>query len=77
MSAQHSIPFRAKIIVDLFAGGGGASTGIEQALGRAVDLAINHGAVAECSGHQGNAAAVAVRMARVHRYPGVPAPLHG
>jgi DNA (cytosine-5)-methyltransferase 1 len=30
------------LIVDNFAGGGGASTGIEQALGRAVDLAINH-----------------------------------
>jgi DNA (cytosine-5)-methyltransferase 1 len=31
-----------EIIVDLFAGGGGASTGIEQALGVAVDIAINH-----------------------------------
>ena len=30
------------MIVDNFAGGGGASTGIESALGRAVDLAINH-----------------------------------
>jgi DNA (cytosine-5)-methyltransferase 1 len=30
------------LIVDNFAGGGGASTGIEQALARAVDLAINH-----------------------------------
>ena len=30
------------LIVDNFAGGGGASTGIEAALGRAVDLAINH-----------------------------------
>lgn len=30
------------IIVDNFAGGGGASTGIEAALGRAVDIAINH-----------------------------------
>ena len=30
------------IIVDNFAGGGGASTGIEQALGRPVDIAINH-----------------------------------
>lgn len=30
------------IIVDLFAGGGGASTGIEAALGRPVDVAINH-----------------------------------
>ena len=30
------------LVVDLFAGGGGASTGIEQAIGRPVDLAINH-----------------------------------
>jgi DNA (cytosine-5)-methyltransferase 1 len=30
------------LIIDNFAGGGGASTGIEQALGRAVDYAINH-----------------------------------
>lgn len=30
------------LIVDNFAGGGGASTGIEAALGRAIDLAINH-----------------------------------
>lgn len=32
----------SELIVDLFAGGGGASTGIEQALGRPVDIAINH-----------------------------------
>ncbi|MCF6442335.1 DNA cytosine methyltransferase [Pseudoalteromonas luteoviolacea] len=31
-----------EIIVDNFAGGGGASTGIEQALNRHVDIAINH-----------------------------------
>lgn len=31
-----------EIIVDNFAGGGGASTGIEQATGRSVDIAINH-----------------------------------
>ncbi len=31
-----------ELIVDSFAGGGGASTGIELALGRAVDIAINH-----------------------------------
>lgn len=30
------------LIIDNFAGGGGASTGIEQALGRPVDVAINH-----------------------------------
>ena len=31
-----------KIFVDNFAGGGGASTGIEMAIGRSVDIAINH-----------------------------------
>lgn len=31
-----------ELIVDNFAGGGGASTGIELALGRPVDIAINH-----------------------------------
>ncbi|KAK0339670.1 hypothetical protein LTR94_033623, partial [Friedmanniomyces endolithicus] len=30
------------LIIDNFAGGGGASTGIERALGCAVDVAINH-----------------------------------
>lgn len=30
------------LIIDCFAGGGGASTGIEMALGRQVDIAINH-----------------------------------
>lgn len=34
------------LLVDLFAGGGGASTGIEAALGRYVDVAINHDPVA-------------------------------
>lgn len=32
----------AELVVDNFAGGGGASTGIEQAIGRSVDIAINH-----------------------------------
>ncbi|MGE0154788.1 MAG: DNA cytosine methyltransferase [Reyranellaceae bacterium] len=31
-----------EIVVDNFAGGGGASTGIEAAIGRSVDVAINH-----------------------------------
>lgn len=31
-----------ELIVDNFAGGGGASTGIQSAVGRAVDIAINH-----------------------------------
>lgn len=30
------------IIIDCFAGGGGASVGIEMALGRSVDIAVNH-----------------------------------
>jgi DNA (cytosine-5)-methyltransferase 1 len=32
----------SEIVVDLFAGGGGASTALEQALGRAPDIALNH-----------------------------------
>ena len=38
--AQESLD--GEIIVDSFAGGGGASTGIELALGRIVNIAINH-----------------------------------
>ena len=30
------------LIIDCFAGGGGASTGIEAALGRPIDIAVNH-----------------------------------
>lgn len=39
------------LVVDSFAGGGGASTGIEAALGRPVDIAINHDpeAIALCA----------------------------
>lgn len=36
----------SELIVDSFAGGGGASTGIELALGRSPDIAINHDAEA-------------------------------
>lgn len=32
-----------ELVVDNFAGGGGASTGIRNALGHDVDIAINHG----------------------------------
>jgi DNA (cytosine-5)-methyltransferase 1 len=39
---QSSRNFDDEIIVDLFAGGGGASCGIELALGRSPDIAINH-----------------------------------
>jgi len=35
-----------KMIIDSFAGGGGASTGIEMALGRSPDVAINHNGAA-------------------------------
>lgn len=35
-----------ELVVDNFAGGGGASTGIEAALGRPVDIAINHDPIA-------------------------------
>ncbi|WP_421174161.1 hypothetical protein [Aeromonas enteropelogenes] len=41
------------INVDLFAGGGGASTGIERGLGRPVHIAINHNPKA-LSMHQAN-----------------------
>lgn len=34
------------LVVDNFAGGGGASTGIERAIGRPVDIAVNHDAEA-------------------------------
>ncbi|WGS53526.1 DNA cytosine methyltransferase [Paraburkholderia sp. D15] len=39
-----SLPLQlgSELIVDNFAGGGGASTGIERAFGRSIDIAINH-----------------------------------
>lgn len=43
---QFVLDINDEIIVDNFAGGGGASTGIEMALGRCVDVAINHDAEA-------------------------------
>ena len=39
---MKQINFFEEMIIDNFAGGGGASTGIELATGRAVDAAINH-----------------------------------
>lgn len=42
MRPQFSLDLNAELIVDNFAGGGGASTGIYLALGRHVDHAINH-----------------------------------
>lgn len=44
LSPQFILALSAKLVIDLFAGGGGASTGIEQAIGRHVDVAINHDA---------------------------------
>lgn len=44
LTPQFVLALSAKLVVDLFAGGGGASTGIEQAIGRYVDIAINHSA---------------------------------
>ena len=41
------------LIIDSFAGGGGASTGIEMALGRSPDIAINHDPIA-LSMHEAN-----------------------
>jgi DNA (cytosine-5)-methyltransferase 1 len=37
-----SLDLGSELIVDNFAGGGGASTGIERAFGRPIDVAINH-----------------------------------
>jgi DNA (cytosine-5)-methyltransferase 1 len=39
---QFNLDLSQKIIVDLFAGGGGMSSAIEEALGRSPDIAINH-----------------------------------
>jgi hypothetical protein len=39
---QPRLDFDGELIVDLFAGGGGASTGIEWALGRSPDIAVKH-----------------------------------
>lgn len=42
LTPQYILPMHPELVVDLFAGGGGASTGIEQAIGRHVDVAVNH-----------------------------------
>jgi DNA (cytosine-5)-methyltransferase 1 len=42
LSPQYLLPVASELIVDLFAGGGGASCGIERAIGRHVDIAVNH-----------------------------------
>ncbi|MCH8178177.1 MAG: DNA cytosine methyltransferase [Proteobacteria bacterium] len=53
IGSQFILPVHDELVVDLFAGGGGASTGIEQAIGRHVDIAINHAADAVAL-HQAN-----------------------
>lgn len=42
LTPQLVLPIADELVIDLFAGGGGASTGIEQAIGRHVDIAVNH-----------------------------------
>lgn len=42
LQPQFVLGLNAELVIDLFAGGGGASTGIEQAIGRHVDIAVNH-----------------------------------
>lgn len=41
-----TLPLFRELLVDCFAGGGGASLGIEQAMDRPVDIAINHDSIA-------------------------------
>ena len=53
LKPQFILPLADELVVDLFAGGGGASTGIEQAIGRHVDIAVNHDPAA-VSLHQAN-----------------------
>ena len=42
LTPQYLLPLADELVVDNFAGFGGASTGIEAAIGRPVDIAINH-----------------------------------
>jgi DNA (cytosine-5)-methyltransferase 1 len=53
LTPQMILGLADELVVDLFAGGGGASTGIEQAIGRHVDIAVNHDPEA-VSLHQAN-----------------------
>lgn len=53
IGGQFILPLATELVVDLFAGGGGASCGIEQAIGRHVDIAVNHDPQA-VSLHQAN-----------------------
>lgn len=55
MSFQRSLfpDHNLEMVVDSFAGGGGASIGISRAIGRCVDVAINHSPAAICM-HEAN-----------------------
>ena len=53
LTPQLILGLSEEIVVDLFAGGGGMSTAIEQAIGRHVDVAVNHNAEA-ISMHEAN-----------------------
>jgi DNA (cytosine-5)-methyltransferase 1 len=53
LTPQFILPLAEELVIDLLAGGGGASTGIEQAIGRHVDIAVNHDTAA-VSLHQAN-----------------------
>lgn len=53
INGQMRFAFGPELIVDLFAGGGGASEGIKQAFGRDPDICINHDPVA-VSMHEAN-----------------------
>lgn len=50
---QYGLDLGHELVVDLFAGGGGASLGMEMALGRPVDIAVNHDRLAVAQ-HQAN-----------------------
>ena len=49
----HHADHDQELVVDNFAGGGGASIGIAKAIGRSVDIAINHD-VEALAMHQAN-----------------------
>lgn len=53
LTQQFILPLANEIEVDLFAGGGGASTGMERATGRPVAIAVNHNPAAVAM-HQAN-----------------------
>ncbi|SFM72311.1 DNA cytosine methyltransferase [Marinobacter pelagius] len=50
---QAGLDLGHELVVDLFAGGGGASCGIEQGIGRPVDIGVNHDPMA-ITMHQAN-----------------------